>query len=325
MNLPRRKFLRLALGAAALPALPRTTLSSTYPVRPVHIIVGFAPGGSADILIRLIGQWLSERFGQPFVVENRPGAGGNTATEAVVRARPDGYTLLAIGIVNAWNAALYENLNFDLIRDITPVATLNRGLGVVVVHPSFPARTIPELIAYAKAHPGEVNMASGGIGSPQHVWGELFKMMAKVDMLHVPYRGGAPAIIDLLAGRVPLMFDTLSTSIENVRAGRLRALAVTATSRSELLPDIPTVGEFVPGYEATGWQGIGVPHNTPADIVERLNGEITAGLADPKIKARFGELGFTTFPSSPADFGKFIAAETDKWSKVVKFAGIKPE
>jgi tripartite-type tricarboxylate transporter receptor subunit TctC len=259
MNLPRRKFLRLALGAAALPALPRTTLSSTYPVRPVHIIVGFAPGGSADILIRLIGQWLSERFGQPFVVENRPGAGGNTATEAVVRARPDGYTLLAIGIVNAWNAALYENLNFDLIRDITPVATLNRGLGVVVVHPSFPARTIPELIAYAKAHPGEVNMASGGIGSPQHVWGELFKMMAKVDMLHVPYRGGAPAIIDLLAGRVPLMFDTLSTSIENVRAGRLRALAVTATSRSELLPDIPTVGEFVPGYEATGWQGSACP------------------------------------------------------------------
>jgi tripartite-type tricarboxylate transporter receptor subunit TctC len=325
MNLPRRKFLQLAVGAAALPALPRAAWSSAYPERPVHIIVGFAPGGAADILMRLIGQWLSERLGQPFVIENRPGAGSNTATEAVVRARPDGYTLLNVGMINAWNATLYENLNFDFIRDIAPVATLNRGLGVVVVHPSFPATTIPELIAYAKAHPGEVNMASGGIGSPQHVWGELFKMMAKVDMLHVPYRGAAPATIDLLAGRVPLMFDALATSIENIRAGRLRALAITAASRSELLPDIPTVGESVPGYEATGWQGIGAPRNTPGDIVERLNNEINAGLADRKIKARFGELGFTTFPSSPADFGKFMSDETEKWNKVVKFAGIRAE
>jgi tripartite-type tricarboxylate transporter receptor subunit TctC len=289
----------------------------------VHIIVGFAPGGPTDVLARLTGQWLSARFNQQFIIENRAGAGGNLAVEAVLKAPPDGYTLLMVGSNNAWNVTLYDNLSFNFIRDVAPVASIYRGPAVLVVHPSFPAKSVPELIAYAKANPGKVNMASGGVGSTQHVYGELFKMMTGIDMLHVPYRGGGPALTDLLAGQVPVMFDTLATSIEHIRAGKLRALAVTSATRLEVLPDIPTVGEFLPGFEATGWQGVGAPRNTPAAIIDKLNKEINAGLADPRMKARIADFGYTVFASSPADFRTFIAAYTEKWAKVIKFSGAK--
>jgi tripartite-type tricarboxylate transporter receptor subunit TctC len=323
MKLPRRTFLHLVSGAAALPAVARIARAQAYPARPVRLIAGFPAGGVLDLFARLIGQWLSERLGQPFIVENRAGAGGNLAAEAVVKAPPDGYTLLQIGAHNAWNVTLYDNLSFNFIRDIAPVASIYRGPAVLVVHPSFPAKSVPELIAHAKSNPGKIIMASGGIGSAQHVYGELFKMMTGVDMLHVPYRGGGPALIDLLAGQVPVMFDTLGTSIEHIRAGKLRALAVTSATRSEVLPDIPTVGDFVPGYEGTGWQGVGAPRNTPAEIIDKLNKEINAGLADPRMKARIADFGYTVFANSPADFATFIAAYTEKWSKVIKFSGAK--
>ena len=325
MKLPRRNFLHLAAGAAALPALSRIAWAQTYPSRPVRLIVPLAPGGATDIIARLIGQWLSERLGQPFIIENRPGAGTNLGTEAVVRAPPDGYTLLLVSTPNAINATLYDKLNFNFIRDIAPVAGIISHPLVMVMNPSVPAKTVPEFIAYAKANPRKLNMASPGNGTPNHVSGELFKMMAGVDMVHVPYRSGGPALTDLIAGQVHVMFPATVSSVEYIRAGRLRALAVTTATRSELLPDIPTVGEFVPGYEASGWFGVGAPKATPAEIVEKLNKEINAGLADPKIKARLADLGGTLLAGSPADFGKLIADETEKWGKVVKFAGIKPE
>jgi len=321
----RRQFLHLAVGGAALPAVPRFAWAQAYPSRLVRIIVGFPPGGPSDILARLMGQWLSERLGQPFVIENRPGAGGNIGTEAVVKAPPDGYTLLQVDATRAINATLYTNLNFNFIRDITPVIGIMRVPGVIVVHPSIPATTVPEFIAYAKANPGKLSMASGGNGTPQHLYGELFKMMAGVDIVHVPYRGNAPATTDLLGGQVQVMFGAVPDSIEYIRAGKLRPLAVTTATRLEVLPNIPTVGEFLPGYAASGWQGVGAPKNTPADIVDKLNKEINAGLADPKIKARIADLGGTVLAGSPADFGKLIAEETEKWAKVIKFAGIKPE
>jgi tripartite-type tricarboxylate transporter receptor subunit TctC len=323
VKLPRRKFLYLAAGAVALPALSRIARAQSYPSRPVRLIAGFPAGGVVDVFARLIGQWLSERFGQPIIIENRAGAGGNLATEAVVKAPPDGYTLLMIGSNNAWNVTLYDNLSFNFIRDIAPVASIYRGPAVLVVHPSFRARSVPELIADAKANPGKINMASGGVGSSQHVYGELFKMMTGVDMLHVPYRGGGPALTDLLAGQVPVMFDTLATSIEHIKAGKLRALAVTSATRSDVLPDIPTVGDFVPGYEGTGWQGVGAPRKTPVEIIDKLNKEINAGLADSRMKARITDFGYTVFASSPADFRTFIAAYTEKWAKVIKFSGAK--
>jgi tripartite-type tricarboxylate transporter receptor subunit TctC len=324
MKLPhRRQLLHLAAGAAALPSVSRIASAQAYPSRPVRLIVGFPAGGVLDLFARLIGQWLSERLGQPFIVENRAGAGGNLAAEAVVKAPPDGYTLLQIGAHNAWNVALYDNLSFNFIRDIAPVASIYRGPAVLVVHPSFPAKSVPELIAHAKSNPSKIIMASGGVGSAQHVYGELFKMMTGVDMLHVPYRGGGPALTDLLAGQVPVMFDTLATSIEHIRAGKLRALAVTSATRSEVLPDIPTVGDFVPGYEGTGWQGVGAPMNTSAEIIDKLNRAINAGLADPQMKARIADLGYTVFASSPAEFSTFIAAYTEKWAKVIKFSGAK--
>jgi tripartite-type tricarboxylate transporter receptor subunit TctC len=324
MKLPhRRQFLHLAAGAAALPPVSHIAWAQTYPTRPVRLIAGFPPGGVVDVFARLVGQWLSERLGQPIVIENRAGAGGNLAAEAVVKAPPDGYTLLMIGSNNAWNVTLYDNLRFNFIRGIAPVASIYRGPAVLVVHPSFPAKSVPELIAYAKSNPGQINMASGGVGSTQHVYGELFKMMTGVDMRHVPYRGGGPALTDLLAGQVSVMFDTLATSIEHISAGKLRALAVTSATRSDVLPDIPTVGEFVPGYEGTGWQGVGAPRNTPTKIIDRLNQEINAGLADPRMKTRIAEFGYTVFASSPPDFGTFIAAYTEKWANVVKFSGAK--
>jgi tripartite-type tricarboxylate transporter receptor subunit TctC len=325
VKLLRRQFLHLAAGAATLPAVSRFAWAQAYPTRPVRIIVGFAPGGVGDITARLIGQWLSERLGQPFVIENRPGAGGNIGTEAVVRALPDGYTLLLVGGWNAINATLYEKLNFKFIRDITAVAGIVRVPSVMVVHPSVPATTVPELIAYAKSKPGKITMASPGKGLPSHLAGELFKMMAGVDMVHVPYRGGGPALNDLLGGQVQVYFGTTVSSIGYIRAGRLRALAVTSATRSDVLPDIPTVGEFLPGYEASGWTGIGAPKTTPAEIVEKLNKEINAALADPKLKARLADLGGTVLALSPVDLGKLIAEETDKWGKVIRAANIKPE
>jgi tripartite-type tricarboxylate transporter receptor subunit TctC len=321
----RRQFLHLAAGAAALPAMSRIAFAQAYPTRPVHFIVGLAAGGGADILARLMGQWLSERLGQQFVIENRPGAGTNVATEAVVRAPADGYTLLMVLPPNAVNATLYQKLNFSFIRDIAPVAGLIRTPLAMEVNPSFPAKTVPEFIAYAKANPDKISMASAGIGTSGHVAGELFKMMAHVDMVHVPYRGGAPAIIDLLGGQVQVLFDPVSSSTEYIRAGKLRALAVTTATRSEALPDIPTVADFVHGYEASAFFGVGAPKNTPADIIEKLNKEINAGLADPKLKARLADLGGTVIAGSPADFGRLLADETEKWAKVVKLAGMKPE
>jgi tripartite-type tricarboxylate transporter receptor subunit TctC len=325
MKLPRRNFLHLAAGAAALPLLSRIAWAQTYPTRPVRIVVGFPPAGGTDITARLIGQWLSERLGQPFIIENRPGAGSNIATEAVVRAPADGYTLLLVSTPNAVNATLYEKLNFNFIRDLAPVAGIMVVPVVMVVHPSFPVTTVPEFIAYAKANPGKINIASGTIGGPGHVTAELFKMMTGTDLPLVPYRGGGPALTDLLAGQVQVSFLTMPASIEHIRTGKLRALAVTAATRSDALPDIPTVGEFVPGYESTTWYGVGVPKNTPAEVVEKLNKEINAGLADPKIKARFADLGGTPLVGSPADFGKLIADETEKWGKVIKFTGIKAD
>jgi len=325
MKLPRRQFLYLATGAAALPAMSRIAWAQAYPTRPVRMVAPFAAGGPADILARLIGQWLSERLGQPFVIENRPGAAGNIGTEVVVKSPPDGYTLILAGSPNTINATLYDKLNFNFIRDIAPVAGIVRFPLVMAVHPSVPAKTVPEFIAHAKANPGKINMASGGIGATPHVAGELFQMMTGVRMIHVPYRGAAPALTDLLAGQVQVSFANTVASIEYIRAGKLRPLAVTTATRSEALPDISTVGEFVPGYEASGWSGIGSPKNTPSQIVDKLNAETNAGLADPKIKARLADLGGTPLAGSPADFGKFIADETEKWGKVVKFAGIKPE
>jgi tripartite-type tricarboxylate transporter receptor subunit TctC len=325
MRLPRRKFLHLALGAAALPALTSITRAQAYPVRPVRIVVPFAAGGSTDISARLIGQWLSERLGQQFVIENRPGAGSNIGTELVVNAPPDGYTLLLVGASSAINATLYDKLNFNFLRDITPVSGINSVPFIMAVHPSFPAKTVSEFIAYARANPGKVNMASGGNGTAGHLSGELFKLLTGLNMVHVPYRGEAPALTDMLAGHVQAMFGTMPASIEYVRAGKLRPLAVTSARRSELLPDLPTVGDFVPGYETSAWQGIGAPKNTPVEIIDRLNKEINAGLADPKIKARVADMGGTVLAGSPADFGKLIADETEKWGKVVKFSGAKPD
>ncbi len=325
MKLPRRQFLHLAAGAAALSAMSRFAWAQTYPTRPVRLIEGFGAGGAADIIARLIGQWLSERLGQPFVIENRTGAATNIATEAVVKAVPDGYTLLFVTSINASNAALYDSLNFNFIRDIAPVASIDRLPFVMEVNPSVPAKTVPEFIAYAKGNLGKINMASVGNGTIPHVAGELFKMMTGVNMVHVPYRGEAPALTGLLGGQVQVYFGTLPGSIEYIRVGKLRALAVTTATRSEALPDVPTLSEFVPNYEASGWHGIGVPKNTPAEIVEKLNKEINAGLADPKFKARLADLGGTVLAGSPADFGKLIADETDKWAKVIRTANIKPE
>jgi tripartite-type tricarboxylate transporter receptor subunit TctC len=326
MKLPyRRQFLHLAAGAAALPAVSRIAGAQTYPTRPVRLIVPVAPAGAVDILARLMGQWLSERLAQQFVVDNRPGGGTNIGTEAVVRAPADGYTLLMVGSYNATNTALYDNLNFNFIRDIAPVAGVFRGPYVMVVNPSVPAKSVPELIAYAKANPHKLNMASVGTGTGSHIAGELFKIMAGVDMVHVPYRGGGPALNDLLGGQVQVIFISVPSSIAHIRAGRLRALAVTASTRSDALPEVPTVGDFVPGYEASTWYGVGAPKATPAEIVEKLNKEINGGLADRKLNPRLAELGGTAMIGSPVDFGKFIAEEIEKWAKVIKVAGIKPE
>jgi len=325
MKVPRRRFLHLAAGAAALPILPHVAGAQTYPMRPVKLVVGYAAGGVTDILARLMGQWLSERLGQPFIIENRPGAGSNIATEAVVNAPSDGYTLLMVSAAHAINVTLYEKLNYNLVRDIAPVAAVAHIPNVMEVNPSFPAKTVPEFIVYAKANPGKVNMASGGNGTAAHVAGELFKMMTGVDMVHVPYRGSPPALTDLFGGQVHVIFDPVSSSIGHIRAGKLRPLAVTTARRLEALPDVATVGDFVPGYEASTWVGVGAPRNTPAAIVAKLNKEINACLADPKIKARFADLGVTVISGSPSDLGKLIADETEKWAKVVKFSGAKPD
>jgi tripartite-type tricarboxylate transporter receptor subunit TctC len=325
MKLSRRQLLHLAAGATALPAVSRIAAAQAYPSRPVRIIVPFAPGGATDISARLMGQWLSERLGQQFITENRPGAGSNVGTEVVVNAPPDGYTLLQVGASSAINMTLYEKLNFNFLRDITPVAGIISIPFIMAVNPSVPAKTLPEFIAYAEKNPSMVNMGSGGNGTAGHLSGELFKMMARVNMVHVPYRGEAPALTDLLGGRVQVMFGTVPASIEYVRAGKLRALAVTSARRSEVLPDLSTVGEFVPGYETSAWQGLGAPRNTPADIVEKLNKENNAGLADARMKARLADLGGTPLVGSPADFGKLIAEEAEKWAKVVRVANIKPE
>jgi tripartite-type tricarboxylate transporter receptor subunit TctC len=325
MRLPRRRFLQLAAGAAAFPIAPRIAKAQAYPARPVRIIVPVAPGGALDILARLMAQWLSERLGQSFIIENRPGAGTNIGIEAVVRAAPDGYTLLLIPSSVTTNATLYENLNFNFIRDIAPVAMISTLPLVMEVNLSVPARTIPEFIAYTKSNPGKVTMASGGTGSTSHVGGELFKMMTGADMLHVPYRGGAPALTDLLGGQVQVMFSPLPESISTVKAGKVRALAVTTAARSEALPDVPPVGDFVKGFEASTWQGIGAPKGTPAEIIDRLNKEINAALADPQLKARLADLGSIPTPMSPADFEKLIVTETEKWAKVIRAANIKPE
>ena len=325
MSLPRRHFLRLAAGAAALPALPRMARAQGYPTRPVRILVGFAAGGPNDLVARLMGQWLSERLGQPFIVENRPGAATNIATEAAVRAPADGYTLLLLGSTGAVNATLYDNLNFNLIRDTVPVASIIRAPSVLEVNQSVPAKTLPEFVAYAKANPGKLNMASGGVGTPSQVFGELFKIMTGVNLVHVPYRGAALAGTDLLADRVQVYFDPIPNSISYIRAGKVRALAITSATRSEILPNLPTVGEFVPGYEASIWWGVVAPKATPAEIVDKLNKEINAALSDAKMKARFADLGGVALPGSPAEFGKLIGDETRKWAQVVKVAGLKPE
>jgi tripartite-type tricarboxylate transporter receptor subunit TctC len=325
MKLPRRQFLHLAAGAAALPALPRVARAQAYPLRPVRIIVGAAPSGTYDIMARLIGQWLSERLGQQFVIENRPGAGTTIGTEAVVKAPPDGYTLLLVGAAAATSALLYDKLNFNLIRDIAPVAAISREPHILAVNPSVPARTVPEFIAYAKGSPGKISMASGGIGTVGHLSGELFKMMTGVNLVHVPYRGLGPALTDLLGGQVQVTFASTAPSIEHIRAGKLRALAATSATRSEMLPDVPTVAEFVPGYEASTWSGVGAPKGTPAEIIEKLNKEINAALADPKIKARLADLASAPLVGSAADFGKLIADETEKWGTVIRALNIKAE
>ena len=325
MKLPRRNLLHLAAGAAVLPAVSHIAWAQSYPTRTVRIVVPGAAGNTSDILARLIGQWLSERLGQPFIIENRPGAGTNIGTEAVVRAPADGYTLLLVGAPNAMNVTLYDKLNFIFLRDIAPVAGIIRGPNVMVLNPLVQPKTVPDFIAYAKANPRKVHMASSGNGTTPHVAGELFQMMTGVSMVHVPYRGAAPALTDLLSGQVQVMFPTTVSSIGYIRAGRLRALAVTAATRSDALPDIPTVSEFVSGYEASNWFGVGAPKATPAEIVDRLNKEINASLSDPKIKARLADLGGSPLLGSPADFGKLIVEETEKWAKVIKFAGIKAD
>jgi tripartite-type tricarboxylate transporter receptor subunit TctC len=325
MKLPRRRFLHLAAGIAALPAVSRIARAQAYPTRSVRVIVPTAPGGAPDIVARLMGTWLSERLGQQFVIENRPGGGSNIGTEAVVRAPPDGYTILLASSTNAINATLYEKLNYNFIRNIMPVAGIIRFPLVMVVNLSVPAKTVPEFTAYAKAKPGKINLGSPGIGTPPHVAGELFKMMAGVEMVHVPYRGGAPVMTDLLGGQVQVLFGSTSLTIEQIRAGKLRPLAVTTATRWEGLPDIPTVGDFVPGYEASAVFGLGAPKKTPDEIIDKLNKEIDAGLADPKLKARLVDLGGTVLVGSPADFGKLVTDDTEKWGKVIKFADIKPE
>ena len=324
-NRKRRRFLQLATGFLGLPFAPHIACAQTYPSRPVRIVVGFPPGGSVDIAARVIGQWLSERLGQQFIIDNRPGAGSNIGTEAVVRAPPDGYTLLLSGVFNAINATLYSRLGFDFMRDTAPVAGLIRAPNVMVVHPSLPARSVPEFIAYAKSNPGKIAMASTGIGTSTHLSGELFKVMAGVDMVHVPYRGNAPALTDLISGQVQVLFDSISTSIEHVRSGRLRGLAVTGATRSAVLPDLPTVSDFVPGYEATAFFGVSAPRNTPAEIVEKLNNEIGAALADARMQTRLAELGGTIIAGTPADFGRLVADETEKWGKVIRGANIRAE
>jgi tripartite-type tricarboxylate transporter receptor subunit TctC len=325
MNLPRRRFLHLAAGAAALPAVSRFARAQAYPARPVRIVVGFPAGSNTDILARLMGQWLSERLGQPFVIENRLGAGGNIGAEAVVRAPADGYTLILIATNNAINATLSDKLSFNVIRDIAPVASVSRVPLVVEVNPSVPAKTVPELIAYSKANPGKLTMASAGNGTVQHVAGELFKMMAGIEMLHVPYRGAPQALTDLLSGQVQVMFDVVPSSIEHIKAGKLRPLAVTTATRLQVLPELSTVADFVPGYEASGWAGLGAPGSTPIEIIDQLNKAINAGLADPKIRARLADWGLSVLTGSPADFKRHIAEEVEKWGRVIKFAGIKPE
>ncbi len=325
MKFPRRTFVHLAVGAAALPTISGVARAQAWPSRPVRIVVGFPPGGATDIQARLMGEWLSQRLGQQFIVENKPGASGNIGTELVARAPADGYTLLQVVTPAAINPALYNNLSFDFIRDIAPVICLARLAYVVVVHPSVPATTLPEFIAYAKANPGKINYGSAGSGTPQNITCELFKMMAGVNLVHIAYRGGAPAVVDLISGQVQVIFAPVSEAIQHVKSGKLRALAVTPATRLDVLPDVPTVGDFLPGYEATGFSGIGVPKNTPPAIIDLLNKELNAGLADARIKERIVELGGTVLGGSPADFAKIIAEATEKWAKVIKFAGIKAE
>jgi len=323
MKLSRRRFLQLAASTVTVPAVARIAGAQSYPTRQVRLIVGFSPGGTQDTLARLLGQWLTDRLGQPFIIENRPGGGGNIAAEAVVHAPADGYTLLLVGPPNAINATLYEQLNYNFIRDIAPVAGISREPSVMVVHPSVAAKTVPEFIAHAKANPGKINIASSSIGSSAHVAGELFKMMTGVRMVHVPYRGAAPALTDLIGGQVEAMFATMPSSIAYIRAGKLRALAVTTATRSAALPDLPTVGDFVPGYEASGVYGVGAPKDTPAEIIDKLNDEINAALAHPEMKTRLADVGGTVLPGTPADFRKLIADETEKWAKVIRAANIK--
>jgi tripartite-type tricarboxylate transporter receptor subunit TctC len=325
MKVPRRRFLHLATGAVALPAVSRIARAQAYPTRPVRIIVAVAAGGGADIVARVIGQWLSERLGQQFIVENRPGGGTNIGTEMVARAPADGYTLLLVNLTHAINATLYEKLNYNFVRDFAPVAGIVGVSNVVEIHPSVPTKTIPEFIAYAKANPGKINMGSAGNGSSSHMAGELFKMMAGVNLVHVPYRGQGPAMTDLLGGQLQVIFATTPGTTEFVRTGKLNALAVTTATRADALPDVPPLADFVPGYESSQWYGLGAPKNTPAEIVNKLNQEVNAALVDPKMKARLAEFGGTVMPGPPADFGKFIAVETEKWGKVVKFAGIKAD
>lgn len=325
MKIARRDFLHLVATAVVLPGSTGLAAQETYPSRAIHLVVGFPPGGVADLYARLVGQSLSTRLGQPVVIENKAGAGSNLAAEMVVRAPPDGYTLLFVTSVNSWNTALYSNLNFDLLHDIVPVASIDRGIGVLVVPPSFPARTIPEFIAYLKANPGKVTMASGGVGSSQHLYGQLFMSMVGVKMLHVPYRGGGPALSDLLGGHVQVMFDTLPTSLELIRASKIRALGVTSAKRSDVLPDVPAIAEFVPGYEADGWQGVGAPRNTPPEIIGKLHNAINASLPEPAVKSRIAAGGYTVFTTSLTEFQKFVADYTEKWANVIHAAGIKAE
>jgi tripartite-type tricarboxylate transporter receptor subunit TctC len=325
MTLSRRRVLRLAGAAVALPAVSRIANAQAYPTKPIRLVIGYTPGGSADMTARLMGQWLSERLGQTVVIENRPGAGTNLATETVVRAPADGYTVLLVAPANAINATLFDKLNHNFMRDIMPVAGINRFSNVMEVHPSVPAKTVPEFIAYAKANPGKLSMASSGAGSTIHLSGELFKMLTGIQITHVPYRGSAPALTDMISGQVHVMFDNIPTSLPHTRAGKLRPLAVTSTARSELMPEVPVLADYLPGYEASAWYGLGVPRGTPAEAINKLNATVNAILADPAVKKRFAEVGATLISTSPADFGKYVADETEKWGKVVKFSGAKPD